>query len=32
MMLRKVKRNWPAQGGWFEGVITDYDPITDKYW
>ncbi len=32
MLLRKVKRNWPDQGGWFEGVITDFNPASNEYW
>ena len=29
---RKVERNWPAQGGWFEGVISDYRAETGEHW
>jgi hypothetical protein len=32
MILRKVKRNWPNQGGWFDGVITDFNVATNEYW
>eukprot|EP00887_Chlorella_sp_A99_P000334 scaffold13.g334.t1 len=28
---RKVERNWPAQGGWFEGVISDYRTATGEH-
>lgn len=28
---RKVKRNWPENGGWYEGVITNYNRSKDEY-
>lgn len=28
---RKVMRHWPREGGWFQGLITDYSPATGMH-
>lgn len=29
---RKVKRYWPRDGGWFDGIISDYNAATGEHW
>ena len=28
----RVKRYWPEHGGWFDGVLTDYNAATREHW
>lgn len=29
---RRVLRYWPQDGGWFEGLVSDYRPSTGEHW
>lgn len=29
---RKVKRFWAKEGGWYDGVITDFKQNNGQYW
>jgi hypothetical protein len=29
---RRLKRYWPHDGGWFDGVITDFNAATGEHW
>jgi len=28
----KVQRFWPQHGGWFEGIISDFNLSTNEHW